>query len=360
MNLKQFVLDYLHTGRSSADKQDTNQQVFVANLFGFLGYSLTTLLGVGALLRDDYLLGSVLLFASALFFASHLILKYSDSKRGYRAVLSISLVTLMVYLVYSGGYRDTGPLWIYIVPPFTLFFSGLKKGLRKLGVFVLIVILLLFYPDDQLLLATYSDAFKTRLMCSFLTVSALFVLYEYTRQLSNERLQSLIQKFEQQAKQDPLTNLQNRRGMLEKLTYEHERSKRNYQPMSLMMLDVDHFKRVNDDFGHDTGDYIIKELARLFTNGVRRQDTVARWGGEEFLFLLPQTGEQQAYILAEKLRNTIAATKFAHQQKTLKITVSFGVYEVKRGESIDHAISSADAYLYQAKKRGRNRTVMSA
>lgn len=363
MTLKQFVSDYLNTGCNSANEADTNQQILVANLFSFIGYSLTLLLGVNAFVREENLLGIVLLIASAVFFSSYLILKYSHSKHAYSFsanLLTISLIILMFYLIYTGGYNNTGPLFIYVVPPITLFFGGIRKGLRNLGLFLLIVSLLLFYPDDQLLLASYSYEFKSRLVYSFITVSALFAFYEYARQLSYERLQTLIQKVEQQARRDPLSGLQNRRGMLEKLTYEHERTKRNNHHMSLLMCDIDRFKQVNDDFGHDTGDYIIEELANIFTAGLRKQDTVARWGGEEFLFLLPETSEHQAYILAEKIRNTIAATEFTHQQKTLTLTVSIGVYEVMRGDSIDRAISAADAYLYQAKDQGRNRTVMSS
>ncbi|MFT5312688.1 MAG: diguanylate cyclase (GGDEF)-like protein [Paraglaciecola sp.] len=363
MKLKQFVLDYLQTGCNSTNEPDTNQQILVANLFGFIGYSVCLMMGVSAFLRGDSLLGSAVLIAGFLFFSSHLILKYSHGKRGFSLstnLITLSLVILMLILIYTGAYRNTGPLWIYVVPSVILFFGGIKKGLRNLAIFVLIASLLLFYPDDQLLQATYSHAFKTRLMYSFLTVSAMFTFYEYARKRSYADLQILIQKFEQQARRDPLSGLQNRRGMLEKLAYEHERSKRNYLPMTLMMCDIDHFKAVNDDFGHDTGDYIIKELATLFITTIRKQDTVARWGGEEFLFLLPQTSEHKAYILAEKLRNAIASTAFVDQQKKLKLTVSIGLCEIKPGETINQAISSADAYLYQAKKTGRNRTVMSA
>jgi diguanylate cyclase (GGDEF)-like protein len=363
MVLKQFVVDYLKIGCKSTNETALNQQILMVNVFGFIGYSITLLLGISALLRGDTILGSVLLVASGIFFSSHLILRYSHAKLSYKVASNlsiISLVILMLELVYTGGYRNTGPLWMYIVPPVILFFGGLYKGLRNLGIFVLIVSLILFYPDERLLLATYSYEFKSRLVYSFFTVSALFAFYEYARQLSYERLHALNKKFQQQARIDPLSGLQNRRGMLEKLTYEHERSKRSNHHISLMMLDIDHFKRVNDAFGHDTGDYIIQELARILSASVRKQDTVARWGGEEFLFLLPETIEQQAYILAEKIRNGIAATKFTHQQKILKLTVSIGIYEIMHGDSISKAISSSDSYLYEAKDRGRNRSVMSS
>jgi diguanylate cyclase (GGDEF)-like protein len=130
--------------------------------------------------------------------------------------------------------------------------------------------------------------------------------------------------------------------------------------MSLMMCDIDHFKNINDDFGHETGDMIIKELADIFIVTLRKQDTVARWGGggEKFLFLLPETNAQQAFILGEKIRHKIADSEFCFQDKSLKLTASIGIYEVMEGNNIEQAISYADNNLYEAKKTDRNRCVI--
>ncbi|MFT4940819.1 MAG: diguanylate cyclase (GGDEF)-like protein [Paraglaciecola sp.] len=361
MNLKKSIGNYLKTGTSKADDSETNQQIFVANLFGFVGYLITFLMAISAFLRSDYLLAMVLIVTSILFFSSHLILRFKPFKNSYKFsanFVTISLMILMVFLVYAGGISNTGPLWIYIVPPVALYFGGMRKGLRNLGLFSVVIGGLMFYPNDQLLIAAYSYEFKSRLMYSFLTVSWLFAFYEYARQRSYVRMQKISQKFEQQARHDPLSGLQNRRGMLEKLHYEHERTKRNHQHMSLMMCDIDHFKKINDDFGHNSGDIIIKELADIFSAALRKQDTVARWGGEEFLFLLPETNADQAIILGEKIRNKIANSEFGIQEKSIKLTASIGVYEVMDSNSIENAISYADKNLYKAKSSGRNRCVM--
>ena len=98
---------------------------------------------------------------------------------------------LMIYLVFTGGVNDTGPLWIYIVPPVTLFFGGMRKGARNLGLFILVISILMFYPNNEWLATTYSFEFKSRLIYSFLTVSCLFALYEYVRQNSFHRLQEV-------------------------------------------------------------------------------------------------------------------------------------------------------------------------
>lgn len=365
--VKKKIVGYLNTGTDIKNSLATNQQIQVTNLFGFVGYTLTFLLGGAAMVRSemsynsDFWLALVLWLSCILFFSSRLILKRQRNRNGYKFsanLLTVSLMILMFYLLVTGGVSNTGPLWIYVVPPVALFFGGMRTGLRNLGLFLVITTVILFYPNNQLLLSNYSYEFKSRLIYSFLTVSFLFCCYEYSRQRAFKILQKLNQQFERQARLDPLSGLQNRRGMLEKLEYEQQRSKRSQKSMTLMMCDIDHFKRINDQHGHETGDLVIKQIAQLFAQGLRAQDTIARWGGEEFLFMLPETDQKQAYVLAEKLRNKIANTLFCQPQKELNITVSIGIYQLKGTDSIDQAIGYADDNLFRAKDAGRNITAV--
>tara|TARA_R110002167_G_scaffold167216_1_gene364430 strand:- start:4255 stop:5361 length:1107 start_codon:yes stop_codon:yes gene_type:complete len=361
MMFEKIVLNYLKAGTNSNNDPEKNQQILVANLFGFIGYSITLLMGIAAILRQDYLLATVLLVASSLFFSSRLILGNKSLKNPYRfsgTMVTISLMLLMIYLVYAGGVQGTGPLWIYIVPPVALFFGGMRKGSRNLGIFVLLISMILFYPNDKLLLATYSFEFKSRLLYSFLTVSLLFAFYEYSRQKSYRLSQEISRKFENQARLDLLSNLLNRRGMTEVLETEFSRSKRHRTDLSIMMCDIDHFKLINDQYGHQVGDDVIVQIGRIFTNELRQHDNVARWGGEEYLVLLPETNIQQAYSIAEKLRLKIEKQDFNQQQQGFTVTVSMGVYQITAEDSINHAITLADNGLYQAKNSGRNRTVI--
>lgn len=361
INLKKIVLRYLNTGTNKTNTAETNQQIYVANLFGFIGYTITFMMGCSALIRKDWLLGSVLLLACCLFFSSHLILRSKRLSTPYKFssnLVSSSLMLLMVYLVYTGGVNETGPLWIYIVPPVALFFGGMRKGTRNLGLFVLVISLLMFYPNDTLLLTHYTFEFKSRLLYSFLTVSCLFAFYEFVRQRSFQRMRELSDKFEKQAMHDPLSGLLNRRGMLEELQREVARSQRYNNPLTLMMCDVDYFKRVNDQHGHDKGDEVIQSLAHIFTSELRKQDSLSRWGGEEYLFLLPETTAVQAMQLAEKLRKKVETTSFQQQGKVFNVTVSIGIHQLGPKETINQAISKADTNLYQAKEQGRNRCVL--
>ncbi|MFQ3236036.1 MAG: diguanylate cyclase (GGDEF)-like protein [Paraglaciecola sp.] len=365
--IKKKVVAYINTGTDIENSLAVNQQIQVTNLCGFIGFTLTFVLGCAAMLRSelayssDFWLGLVLWLSCVLFFSSRLILKHNHIKNGYRFsadLVTFSLMILMFYLVVSGGFSSTGPLWIYIVPPVALFFGGMHTGLRNLGLFIAITSVILFYPDNQLLFVVYSDEFKSRLIYSFLTVSLLFCCYEYSRQRSFKVLQKLNQRFEHQARLDTLSGLQNRRGMLEKLEYEQQRRKRSQKSMTFMMCDIDHFKRINDHHGHEIGDVVIKQIAQLFAQGLRAQDSVARWGGGEFFFMLPETDQKQAYILAEKLRNKIATTLFCQPQKKLNITVSIGIYQLSTTDTTDQAIGHANDNLFRAKDAGRNITAV--
>lgn len=357
--LKIFT-QYLNIGVSQDKSHQVNQQIFVSNLFSLIGYSITFILGLSSFQRDNHVLAISLFAASVLFFVAHHIHNFPQIGNTLRIstnIVWISLLGLMVYLVYTGGHENTGPLWIYIVPPVAFFFGGMRKGLVNIGIFIIIVFLMLFSPYDELIGTVYSYDFRSRLIYSFLTVTLLFGFYEYSRQKSFQFIRNLSEKHEQQAMHDPLTGLPNRRGMWEHLEYEYNRSLRSKSNMSLLVCDIDHFKRVNDEHLHQGGDYVLQKLSELFTENLRKQDKVSRWGGEEFLILLPETDNEHAFVLAEKIRNIVKKTCFNYNNKEISITISIGLTEVTEAFNIEHAINRADRYLFQAKENGRDQTM---
>ncbi|WP_169334057.1 diguanylate cyclase [Marinobacter nanhaiticus] len=154
---------------------------------------------------------------------------------------------------------------------------------------------------------------------------------------------------------DALTNLHNRRSFLEvgnKLLHVAVRKQR---PMSLVLIDIDHFKAVNDRYGHQTGDRALVHLARLLMDNVRDGDIVARWGGEEIVLLLPETTIDEAVFFAERLRTKIASTPMVAGHHEITMTVCFGVASRKKDETLDNLFGEADRQLYSAKAGGRNR-----
>ena len=164
-----------------------------------------------------------------------------------------------------------------------------------------------------------------------------------------------INSLEKKASTDALTNLFNRGKFSDVLFKEIELAKSTYSPLSLIFLDIDHFKVVNDTYGHDAGDIVLVELAKILENTVREGDFVARWGGEEFVITLQVTKAKNAQILAEKIRKNVQEYNFTEGGKQ---TISLGVTEYKQGESEDNFIKRVDEALYEAKQTGRNKTVI--
>lgn len=159
-------------------------------------------------------------------------------------------------------------------------------------------------------------------------------------------------QLERLATTDMLTGLVNRSQFDVILKSELNRQHRYARPLSLIMLDIDYFKDINDNYGHDVGDQVLIELAHLLKRNLRKADCCARWGGEEFMLLAPETSLEQAVRLAEKIRGAIKQTAFPLQNR---VTASFGVVEVNSQESVKSVMKRADNALYQAKEKGRNR-----
>lgn len=161
---------------------------------------------------------------------------------------------------------------------------------------------------------------------------------------------------ERLAHHDPLTDLDNRRAFYQASTPIWQLAERHDRPLSVALLDLDHFKRVNDDFGHACGDEVLKAVAGILKQSVRVNDEVARWGGEEIILLLPETGLDEAVRLAERLRLEIEAARIDCGGGRIQVSASFGVSTRRPAHHhIEQLISEADRYLYEAKEAGRNR-----
>ena len=172
----------------------------------------------------------------------------------------------------------------------------------------------------------------------------------------NKRIEILNER----ATHDGLTKLTNYQRFQEVLDEEMYRAKRYRFPLTLLMLDLDHFKKVNDTFGHLAGDVVLREMSELLRKSLRKSDIAARYGGEEFALLLPETPQEGAFILAERLREKLAAMSFAYGEHTIFITMSVGIaaYTPKTDSSNADLIKKADTALYRAKEQGRNRCTL--
>ena len=194
------------------------------------------------------------------------------------------------------------------------------------------------------------------LLVTMITLAYLFgrerSVHDHVQSEKRLHLQELARDLDLQANTDTLTGLHNRLRFDQALADEMSRSLRYKTPLSLVLFDIDHFKRVNDTYGHQIGDKVLVILSKFLAGRLRNADLLARWGGEEFVILVPESTGHMAYLLAENLRNATAQVVF---DEVGEITCSFGVAQYLNSDTAETFVSRADAALYQAKSNGRNR-----
>jgi diguanylate cyclase (GGDEF)-like protein len=189
-------------------------------------------------------------------------------------------------------------------------------------------------------------------------VSIFFAMASYTARFYYELVRKSERKLRELATRDVLTGLSNRRHLMDLALPEIARARRAGETVSLVLADIDDFKQINDGHSHEAGDLVLTRASGLFREACRMQDIIARWGGEEFLFLLPNTGSDDALNFAERVRARIADMPVEHDGKTIGFTLSLGVAQLAAEEHLEDAIGRADHALYRSKAEGRNRVTL--
>ncbi len=199
---------------------------------------------------------------------------------------------------------------------------------------------------------------RTFLVCSaFGIIFLIFAIIRFISRAFIKELKVAEQKLVEMASLDFLTGLLNRRELFNRLQVEVSRSRRRLKPLSVILIDIDHFKRFNDTYGHHAGDVVLKEVSRTLSCALRDYDILSRYGGEEFLVVAPETGLRQAEELAERLRVKVMEQPIVYESQALPVTctISSGVAQMLDAEAVEKTISRADEALYRAKAAGRNR-----
>ena len=179
------------------------------------------------------------------------------------------------------------------------------------------------------------------------------------KQLKTE-LVNTVRSLDLASRIDSMTGLANRRDIMEKIGREATRSKRHQHPFTILLVNVDDFKKINDTHGYNAGDDVLVEIARVLRSCVRNEDICARWSGEEFMILLPETGTESSLPVARKVLESMCMTEFKAHKPGIHITVSIGVCEHNPAQTVQECISRVNQALLQAKKGGKNRSVTAA
>ncbi|AWN16822.1 Diguanylate cyclase (GGDEF domain) with PAS/PAC sensor [Salinisphaera sp. LB1] len=264
-------------------------------------------------------------------------------------VIPLSVVILYGYIAVP--LDESIYVWMLVVPMVSYILLGQWQGFAvTLGFFTLALVVSLFKLGAT---ASNWDAAAVNLVVCFVSVAGLVHVYEVVRSNAEERLRT-------SALRDSLTGVFNRTGVNMRFDHHTRRVDGKSTPLALIVLDLDHFKRINDSHGHQAGDDVLRRVARCLDAHIGAQDTIARLGGEEFVVLLPGRGLEQARGIAERMRCAIASSHGAFDMAPIEVTATLGVAVRDRDESLDTLLERADARLYRGKLNNRNQVVATA
>lgn len=315
---------------------------------------LLSFFAIRAHLRTDPQSFYVLLFFAIALSTNALwyLLRRNDTvlRRGFIVLITV----LFFYLAIAAIENGAAIMWLYAYPPIIFYISEARVGvIACTGGWAALAVL--FSPLGALLVDTpYSVSFKIVMLCALAFEMVSCYVLDQSRRRSKLGLLKLAADFEYAAKHDALTGLANRREGHAQLDIEHERYRRHGRPFSVVLIDIDLFKSINDTYGHLAGDRMIVMVAQTLQTECRKVDTVARWGGEEFLVVLPETDSAEACGTGNRIRQAIADQAVDFEGKALAATISAGVASIQGAESIDRLLQRADEALYRAKTSGRN------
>lgn len=325
----------------------------VINTVGFVGITVHLFLIPIFYWLDLKLLSLFNVFSSIMWISAWLLNKRGKHQEAVILMtIEVTLHTLLVVPVM--GWHSGFQYYLFAAIPFTLFNNKLEGyAIILVSVFMCIIFIILSALTHG---EVESEVFSGKLVPIFnniniiISFTALCVISYYFRVASI----SLEKELEKQAHTDPLTGLLNRRRMRDFLEQQGTLASRNQSALTLVFVDIDYFKQFNDTYGHHCGDFIIGAAAEFMKNHLRKDDAIARWGGEEFLIVLPDTDIQGARIIAEKIRKAIAEEEFHLGGQVFKITMTFGLSQYNFDHTIEECLKLADMALYKGKEAGRN------
>lgn len=360
--LLQRLYRFLTAGTAPTDSKAL-RTVVMANAFLTIGtFTFAFFAYINLVLFHSYFIGILDGVASLISIGALIDYRLHKSLKRTVWIGSINFFLFFITFASSNQNNDFGLIWTIFFPIFVITLMGHRQGLWFTLFFYLILFTMAYTNIGVWDNETWNLRSYLRFMIASLVLTYVIYVYEAALDHSHQNLLETRQKelkyleeLERLSTTDPLTGLSNRRHMDQIVEIHFSNAKRYSTPFTLMIFDIDNFKHVNDTYGHNTGDDVLIAIADLTRLSLRKTDYIARWGGEEFLVLLPQTLPEDAFALAEKLRQRIEESSFI---LNLPITCSFGISRCHPDLKIYELIDRADNALYEAKKRGKNRIVL--
>ncbi|MEH8022337.1 GGDEF domain-containing protein [Rheinheimera metallidurans] len=338
--------------KKQVDKIDARRRHYILAFVSYITSLVMFIYGIKNIHAEEILLPVILFGTGLLFLVNIIVFQISDNLDRACAVEAILVGFFVLSLVFQGGYNNTALYWVFPFPAILFGLLGVRKALIFNFLLLTSLAVMLYIPD--LIPAQYKDAEASRFIASLVIVIIVCWINDFYRERSHQAMDKLQESKELQANTDALTLLANRRFIDSSLMPNLAEQPELFVPLALIMCDIDHFKRLNDRYGHNVGDDVLKAISMLFKRNIRQQDFACRIGGEEFLLILPHTNHTDALNVAEKIRQQVSQEKMLKQDKHYQVTASFGVAICESAEQYDEALKLADKMLYSAKNAGRN------
>lgn len=341
--------------------------IFYSVIGAFITSSMgTTMLYLNALLSSEHqflgwavwffgdLIGFILIVPVFVAYVMQHNIRVASKDRMIEIALILTVLVISAIVIFGSGYffDKRYPIEYLILFPLIWASIRLQQGINLLFLIIVAVFAILGTASGYSQFSFEGDHRLSLIMLQIFIFTVTFSILMMTSQRCYTI--RILEEKEHLTLTDSLTQVGNRRFFTKVLQEELDKSQRYKRPLSLIIFDIDHFKNVNDTLGHHAGDSVLEELSSLVNSQLRSSDYLARWGGEEFTIVLPESDLDQGVITAEKLRKIIETYPFTIKQR---VTCSFGVIQCSNDETVDGALGRVDSKLYEAKERGRNQVV---
>lgn len=338
--------------RSSSAEVEDKRKKFIFYFSSYTGGFIILLFAFQQMSSSNTTLKIVLFSGALITLTNALVSNFFKRIQEFYYVGALGVGFIMIGLVYSGGYMNTALYWVFPFPFVILVILGYRVGFICYAIIYGFIFFMLINQD--LIPAEYEPEETSRFLLSLMaTVSIMFIGEFFRYQSHLEMTEINVDKY-REANTDQLTELPNRRFLDSAFLPEVVAEPDRYFPLSIVALDIDHFKNINDTYGHHVGDSILKHVAGALRSKLRDSDIVARTGGEEFVVLFPKTEMGIGHKLAERLRQGIEENIFDDDVTRVPVTASFGVAVALGENDLNPALKKADEQLYVAKEAGRN------